>query len=150
MRITIAFLLLLASAFATPTSAGPYGDDLAKCLVKSSSDADRNMLVKWFFAGAALHPEIRDIATITEAQREALNRQAAALFERLLTQACKTELQEAVKYEGAVVFRSSFQVLGQVAGQGLFSHPAVNAGMQDFTKYLDMGKLAALMGTPPK
>ena len=140
--LVVAFLLL---ALAVPAHAGPYGDDLAKCLVDKSSDADKTALVKWFFAMAALHPDVQSIAAVTPAQREGLNRNVAELFERLLTDSCKAEAKKAMKYEQQTALQSSFGVLGQVAAQGLFSDPAVEASMGEFTKYLDEEKLKAIL-----
>jgi hypothetical protein len=126
--------------------AGPYSDELAKCLVRSTTDSDKNYLVKWMFASAALHPEVKSIAAITDAQRDELNRNAARLFERLITDSCLTETQEALRFEGRVTIQSSFQVLGQVAARGLFSDPAVAKSMTDFSNYLDKQKLEKVFG----
>src|SRR5258706_11445451 len=73
----------LASALAL---AGPYSDEMAKCLVKSTSDADKNMLEKWMFAAAALHPAVQSIASVSDAERNELNKSTARLVERLLTE----------------------------------------------------------------
>ena len=65
---------VLASALAL---AGPYSDEMAKCLVKSSSDADKNMLVKWMFAAAALHPAVQSIASVSDAERSSSTRRSS-------------------------------------------------------------------------
>ena len=137
--ITVAFALAVLS----PESAlaGPYGDELAKCLVKSTTDADKTYLVKWLFAAAALHPDVKSIASVSDAQRDELNKNAAKLFERLLTESCRSEAQEAVKYEGPSTLESSFNVLGQVAARGRFSHPTVARGTGELTNYVDKQKL---------
>jgi hypothetical protein len=44
----------------------------------------------------------------------------------------------------------SFQVLGQVAGQKLFTSPEVVAGMAGLKKYLDVEKLKALTPSTPE
>jgi hypothetical protein len=58
---------------------------------------------------------------------------------------CRAELQTAVKYEGPLVLQGSFQVLGEVAGGGLFSHPSVSGFMGEFTKHLDKAAFDAVM-----
>ena len=138
--ITVAFALAALS----PALAGPYGDELAKCLVKSTTDADKTYLVKWLFAAAALHPDVKSIASVSDAQRDELNKNAAKLFERLITESCRSETQEAVKYEGPSTLESSFNVLGQVAARGLFSHPAVATGTGELTNYVDRQKLESV------
>ena len=44
--------------------AGPYGEEMTKCLVRSISAADRTSLSKWLFATMALTPEIE--VTLTQ------------------------------------------------------------------------------------
>jgi hypothetical protein len=128
------------------TGAGPYSDELATCLVRSTTDADKNYLVKWMFAAAALHPAVKSIASVSDAERDDLNKNAAKLFERLVTDSCKTETQDAVKFEGPGTLQTSFEVLGQVAGRGLLSDPAVARSLADFASYLDKKKLEQTFG----
>jgi hypothetical protein len=139
--IALAFVLALPFLTARPASAGVYSDELAKCLVRSTTDADRTFLVKWLFASAAQHPAVRSISSLSEVERIDLNRNAAKLFERLITETCMTQTQEAVKYEGATTLQSSFEVLGAVAGRGLLSDPTVAKSMAEFANYLDKQKI---------
>ena len=49
MKLTIVLAsvaLALAALSSGPAVAGPYSDELAKCLVRSTTDADKNYLVK--------------------------------------------------------------------------------------------------------
>jgi hypothetical protein len=140
----IVFSLTLATAESAP--AGPYVDEMSRCLVRSTSEADRNFLVKWMFAAAAVHPAVRSIASISDAQRDELNKSAAKLLERLITESCKSEMHNALTYEGAGALQASFQVLGQVAARGLFSDPAVARGMADVDGYMDKPKIERLFG----
>jgi hypothetical protein len=142
-RITAAIALAsaLACAGMSPAHAGPYADDMAKCLVRSTSAADRTDFVRWFFAAAASHPAVQSLAAVTPEQREAANKSTAALFQRLLTESCRNEVQQAVKYEGPQTIGSSFQVFGEVAGRELFTDPSVTQAMGGFEKYFDKQKL---------
>jgi len=125
----------------TAAAAGPYSDELAKCLVRSTTTSEKNALIKWVFAAAALHPEVKGIASVTDSEREELSKATGKLFERLVSDSCKTETQDAVKYEGPSVFQSAFSVLGQVASIGLFTDPSVSGYMGDFLKYIDKSKV---------
>lgn len=138
-------LALLSSA---PAHAGPYSDEMAKCLVASTSEADKNFLVKWMFAAAALHPAVKSISSVTDAQRNELNVKTAKLFERLLTESCKKQVQTAIKYEGQSTIESAFQVLGQVAARGLFSDPSVNGFIAQLGNHIDKQKLESVIGAP--
>ena len=139
------FLPASPSAFA-----GPYSDEMAKCLVTSTSEADKNFLVKWMFAAAALHPAVKSISSVTDTQRNELNVRTAKLFEKLLTVSCKSQVQQAVKYEGQSTIDSAFQVLGQVAARGLFSDPAVNGFIAQLGNHIDPKKMESVLGAPKK
>jgi hypothetical protein len=97
---------------------------------------------------AALHPAVGSIASVSDAKRDELNRNAAKIVERLLTESCRSETRNALKHEGSGAFEQSFRVLGQVAGRQLFSDPAVAKSITDFANYLDQQKLKALAPQP--
>jgi hypothetical protein len=140
----ISLLLGTSSAFA-----GLYSDDMARCLVSATTTKDKTDLVRWIFSNAALHPEVASISSITPERRAEINRLAGALLERLLTESCRKQTQDALKYEGQLAMQTSFQVLGQVAMLELMSNPAVGAGFSGIGKYIDETKLKELApGTP--
>jgi hypothetical protein len=133
--------LALFAASAAPSHAGIYSDELAKCLVASTSNSDRSLLVRWIFSTAALHPDVSSIAAVTPAQREGTNRATGQLIDRLLTVACSKQTRDALKLEGPQALQSSFQVLGQVAMRSLMENPAVAQGFQGMGKYMDEKKI---------
>jgi hypothetical protein len=137
--ICAVFSVIMLSS--TEAAAGPYADELAKCLVRSTTTSEKNALIKWIFAAAALHPEVKGISSVTEAQREELSKSTGRMVERLLADSCKTETQDAMRYEGPGVFQSAFTVLGQVASVGLFTDPSVSGYMADFLRYVDKAKV---------
>src|SRR5262245_65212377 len=108
--------LLFAAALAgvsEKVAAGPYADDLSRCLVGATSAEDKNTLVKWVFSIAALHPALGSVSAVTDAQRTRTDRDVAALFESLLTERCKKQTQSAVRYEGEKTIGVAFEVLGE-------------------------------------
>ncbi len=139
------FVALGVSLLCGAAHAGVYSDDMAKCLVASTSVKDKTDLVRWIFANAALHPDVTGISSISPASRDDMNRTTAVLLERLLTEACRKQTQEAVRYEGPIAIQLSFQVLGQVAMKELMSNKAVSAGFEAFVKYLDKAKIEGLV-----
>jgi hypothetical protein len=124
--------------------AGIYTDDLSKCLVKATTQADRVELMTWIFEAMSAHPAVRSLSTVTDAQREVANRRAAGLMQRLLTEDCRPQTVDAVRYESMGAIQQSFMVLGQVAMGGLMQDPTVAQNMQKLGTYLDGGKFAAL------
>lgn len=149
-RLTTAAALLAVAAFPCATRAGIYGDDLARCLVANTSDADRTLLATWIFTVISVHPEAERIATIADEDREAVAVKAAALFEGLLTETCATETSGAVKYEGASALEGSFKTLGEIAMTTLLAEPRVGAASQNFIKYVDLEKIGAVVGGQPE
>lgn len=139
--VAAAIAVSVCTLSAGPAHAGPYSDGLARCLVESTTTADKNALVKWMFAMAALHPAVKSIASITEAERIQSSRGTAQLFERLLTESCRTQTQQAVKYEGAAALQTGFQMLGQVAARELFADPSVARGLADLENHIDSQKM---------
>jgi hypothetical protein len=124
--------------------AGPYGDDMAKCLVRSTSAADREIFLKWLFSAMALNPSIESMVTISAKQRDDIDKNAGTLFQRLLTVSCRSETMDALRYEGPATIQLAFQVFGQAAARDLLSNPRVAEGMKGLGKYLDESKLKEL------
>jgi hypothetical protein len=142
--------LVLGIAWVVPISAfaGLYTDEVSKCLVSSTTSADRNGLVRWMFAIASLHPEVSAIAIVAPETRDAANKEAAALFQRLLLEACKEPAKNALQYEGPGALDAAFSVLGQIAGRELFTNPEVAAAGGAMAQYLDSAKLQEELGMP--
>lgn len=142
----------VAMTWGASASAGLYSDDLARCLVAKSSDADKITLMQWMFSAMTAHPAVQSMTNITATQREAFTKKGADLFQRLMFVDCRTETVGALKNEGSPAIEAGFQVLGQVAARGLMSDPAVAAQMGSVAKAMDASKLAALAkeaGTQP-
>lgn len=139
--ITIIVLILLVGI----SNAGPYTDDLSKCLIESTSPQDRIELVQWMFSAASQHPAVKNMCSVSEEQSDEMNKKTAALFMKLLTESCREQTQNALKYEGETTLSQSFNVLGQVAGKELFASPEVSNNLAGFKNYLDMEKLKQIV-----
>jgi len=143
---SILFTIIFFNIFSNNVFAGPFTDELSKCLVETTTQRDRDVLVKWMFLSFSLHPQLRPMASISETQRNEGNKNMADLFTKLLTQTCKDETLKAVNNEGTVSLETSFNVLGQVAGSELFSNAEVSKGMAGFEKYWDSEKFIQSLG----
>lgn len=140
------FCLVLAAASAaapSPAHAGPFTDELSKCLVEKTTTQDKSLLVQWIFSMMAMHPDVQGLASVPVAKREDVSRRTGKLFEDLLVVRCKPEAQKAVQYEGQGVFAASFEVLGKIAAGGLFSDPTVAKESAKLGQYVDQKKLEA-------
>lgn len=139
------FILVIALLFSASTQAGIYSNALGRCLVESTSHADKTNLVRWIFAISSLHPEVAPISNITDEQRKRMQQQTADMFQRLMTQSCRDETKQAVRYEGAqMAIQTSFGLLGQIAMKEMMGHGEVNAGFERFAQHVDAEKLREL------
>jgi hypothetical protein len=140
---SIICLVLAALVSAQVAIAGPYTDDLSKCVVEKTTAEERAALVRWMFVCAALHPAAKSLATVSQEQVDSANQQTAELTMKLITETCKERALKAIKYEGAEALQKSFRVLGEVAGRELFSSPEVATGLSGMAKYFDEKRLKA-------
>ena len=52
-----------------PIFAGPFGDEMAKCLVTSTSNRDRTKLLKWIFRVYGEHPEVSYMVNLSDREK---------------------------------------------------------------------------------
>jgi len=151
MRLFLRILLLatFGLAGAATAHAGPLGDDLARCLVSSSTAQDKTEIVRWVFTAVAAHPAVKQMASVTDAQREAASKAMGDLITRLLTVNCADATGKAVRGEGLSSIDTSFAALGQAAIQDLFSDPGVGAALSSMEKYVDVKKIGHLDAAAP-
>ena len=146
--IRIVAMLLLLSPI--QMFAGPYADALGKKLVSSTTSADKAVLVRWMFVSMSLHPDLKDMSSVTPKQREEANRAVGRLIMHMLTETCAVEAREAVKYEGATSIEGAFNIFGQVAGRELFTNPEVGKSLAALNAYIDAKKLQDALVDAPK
>ena len=97
------------------------------------------------FSAIALHKDVASYVNIPIEVRTKINQDTAALYMRLLTDSCKAQTHDGYKYEGQAAVAAAFQLLGEVASQGIFGDPDVAVGMGDLTKYFDQKKIDAVL-----
>lgn len=131
----------LSVGVATPSRADPYSDDLAKCLVSSTTQAQKTVVIQWLFATIALHPSVAPMAKISKTERTTLNEETGKLFTQLLTVTCKKQAQQAALFDGPSALESAFSILGRSAMMGLMGDPKVADGMNGWAKYVDSDKI---------
>ena len=124
-----------------PIFAGPFGDEMAKCLVTSTSNRDRTKLVKWMFRVYGEHPEVSYMVDLSDKEKKAIDKDIAYIFTRLLSEDCVDETKKALDYEGDNVMFTAFQTLGQVAAQGFNVNPSVERSINKFSEFLEYEKL---------
>ena len=144
-KLIAAMAATLAMGCATAASAGVYTDDMTRCLVKATSDADRDTLIRWMFAAMANNGSVKSFSTITADQHKQMERAGGLLFQRLLPTECRKETVAALKFEGNSALESRFGALGQVAMRGLMADPAVSNSMVNWVTFVDQDALKAML-----
>ena len=144
--LSILFVVFTISFHAVPAHAGPYTDDLTRCIVESTTANDRIEFVKWMFFAISMHPVAKNYSSVSEEKIADANKKIAKLMMKLLTESCKEKAEKAIKYEGQIALQTSFRTLGQVAAQDLFTNPDVAAVISGLEKYLDGEKLKSSLG----
>ena len=124
-----------------PIFAGPFGDEMAKCLVTSTSNRDRTKLVKWMFRVYGEHPEVSYMVDLSDREKKVIDKDIADVFTRLLSEDCVDETKKALDYEGENVMFTAFQALGEVAAQGFNVNPIVEKSINKFTEFIEYEKL---------
>ena len=140
LYIFIAFTFLL-NISNKPIFAGPFGDEMAKCLVTSTSNRDRAKLLKWMFRVYGEHPEVSYMVDLSDREKKVIDKDIADVFTRLLSEDCVDETKKALDYEGDNVMFTAFQTLGQVAAQGFNVNPIVERSINKFNEFIEYEKL---------
>ena len=124
-----------------PIFAGPFGDEMARCLVTSTNKRDKAKLVKRVLKVYGEHPEVSNMVNLSEREKNVIDKDVAQIFTRLLSEDCADETKKALDYEGDKVMYTAFSVLGQVAAKGFNEHPNVANSMNKFIELIDTEKL---------
>lgn len=144
-RVFLVAVCATVSLWSAAAQASEEVDRLSQCLVESASPKDQATLVRWIFSAVGQNPSLKSMSTLTAEEREQINRNMAAMFERLMLQDCRKDAVAAMKAEGPKAVELAFGVMGQRAAQQLMSDPASTAELEKMASYLDEAKWAALM-----
>ena len=140
--LLLAFFITLS----LPSMAGPYVDELKKCLVESSSPNDMRNLVKWVARAIAAHPNLGDLYAISPAKEAEIDKNFAQYVERVLLENCHRQTQNLMRYENTDGLRVAFEFLGQVAMQQLMEDRNVTTAIGAFIKHVDIKRFEATLG----
>lgn len=156
-NLVLAVMCILATASAWPLRAAPASaqtgatpaaatqtpqEALTSCLLASTTDDDRRVLVQWIFLVMSRYPDVSSMVQVQESERQRINKQAGGIFERLMVDNCGGELKLALTKSGTDAIGKSFEVLGQTAMGALLQNPAVNAESAAVMSNVDLDRSA--------
>ena len=144
--LIIIFVIFLSLQF--KTYAGPFADALSRCVVISTNEVEQTKLIYWVVRWLSEHPELKyELGDVyTGSQKVKADVYAAEIFTELLTNKCKNETYEAIKYEGDVAIENAFSTLGEVAMLKMLQDETVIKNSEEFLKYVDSKKFEELFG----
>ena len=145
MLNTLRILLVAALSLHMTAQANPTTDALGKCLSDSSTGKDRKDLAKWIFVAMSAHPEIGSISRASPESIESIQRTSAALFTRLISEACPSEMRAVIKSDGTEGIKVSFEYLGKMAMQELMSNAQVSGAIGGIERYVDKAKVEPVL-----
>jgi hypothetical protein len=109
------------------------------------TEKDKADLARWFLASLGQHPAMADIMSITPEKKDVIDKAAGSVNNRILGVACGKELRATVQIEGVASAKKSFAFFGELAMQEAMTNQAVTKGLSDAEKYIDIGKINAVI-----
>ncbi|MDY6459369.1 hypothetical protein [Acinetobacter faecalis] len=143
--------LLVVSALMGATqmaSASVTVDNLSNCLVKSTTDADKKVVLQWTFVALSAHPDLQSFSQVTTEQRDGLDKNLAQVLQRILVDQCSAETKAVIQTDGLQAVGDSFQELGQETGEQILKTPEIKDQYKGLIRYLDLSKLVTTFLTP--
>jgi len=145
-RLTLVALIIVSLSF-LPSSINAQSatDELGVCLVRSSSEVDKELLTAWIFAAMTAHPSVRDLVSLSSVTMTEINVAIGELITDLLSNRCRTEVVNALTRDGLGALETSFESLGEAAMAELLTDPLVAAQITGYVAYLDMDALSSIV-----
>ena len=147
-RIRSFFLGATLSGAAQVSMASPAVDQLSDCLVKSTTATDKTTVLQWTFVALSAHPDLKAYSNVTAQQKENLDRNLAAVLQRILVEQCAAQTKAVIQSEGLEAVGDSFQALGRTTGEEILNNPEVNHQLKGVLRYVDLNKLVTTFLTP--
>lgn len=141
----LASSLLLTAQMAL---ASTVQDQLSSCLVKSTTAADKTAVLQWTFAALSTHPDLKAFTQVSDVQKEQLDKNFAAVVQRILVEQCSTQAKAVIQADGIEGIGASFQELGQITGEEILKNPEIKSQLKGVLKYVDLNKLVMTFLTP--
>ena len=144
---SLALLMIVSGPVAAQGNAdtNQLAEKLGQCLVDNSTGADRIAVAGWMLAAIASAPQLKDVAVVTPAKKEQLDRGMAAVFTRLMTKDCPAQAQALIATQDQSGFEVAGGALGKIAMQELLGNPASQRAIGEYTRYLNRADFSGVM-----
>ena len=106
-KIMVSILTVSLSIVPTCTQAGPYQDDLIRCIGRNLTEPDKVNFAAFVALAMSSLPELEGVVFIDEIRVEGIIEGYAKSIERLYLRDCLPEAKLVVKFEGQSVLAAS-------------------------------------------
>jgi len=140
-KVFTAAALALSCVLTAPAQANV--NDFSICLADSLNGKERKQLATWVFYAMAAHPELKELANVSQERRIEMDKSVAKLMTRLLTEDCSEHVVAAM-HQDPLAIQRAFEFVGQVAMQELLADQAVTNSISNYAHYVDQEAIASL------
>ena len=81
-------------------------------------------------------PQLENVVTVDQAEKDAIDQRVAQLFVRLFTVDCAEEVRPLLAANDTRSLKMAFGMLGEVAAAELMSNPQANAALSGYVQYI--------------
>ena len=150
LKLVASTLILFSGAALSQTApqTGSSPESLTRCLRLNTSGNDRLMTARWFLTSLGSADAVSGAVVVNPAARLEANKAFAALWVRLSTKDCRTELKPMLKKDTGEAFGFAGQILGQIAMQEVLTSPSAEKAVSEFVNYVseaDMKSVESLV-----
>lgn len=137
------FVILILICLATSSSAnsGEHANALSQCLIKNTTEKDKDVMARWVFSTLSQHPSISSMSTLSENTKTTADRDMAQLVETFMYNKCKVQVKNALQKEGPKAIELSIRQYAQVTGEEMLRDPSITNNVTNLAQHLDLMKL---------
>ena len=135
---------LVAAGLAGPACAGAGTDAVRACISTSTTQADLEELVVYYWVTISKLPRLQPLVNITSVQRDAIYARAGAIVSRIFFEDCREQMIQAIVTDGGPPSRV-FVDFSEHMSRAIESNPALVRETGIVRNYIDSDKVNALV-----
>lgn len=143
LRLTLA-AALVAAGLAAPAFAGAGTDAVRACVNASTTPADLEELLVYYWVATSKLPRLQPLVNITSVQRDAIYARAGTIVSRIFFEDCREQMIQAIVTDGGPEQRVLVD-LSEPMSRAAASNPALARETGIVRNYIDSDKLKAVL-----
>jgi hypothetical protein len=123
-------------------------NELGRCIVSKTTGEDRIAVAGWMLAALASAPQLKGVAEVAPARKDAADRGMARTYTRLIAKDCESQSRALFATRKPEAFGAASRPLGEIAMRELMSDPATMAALAAYANYLDNDDFKDVIPSP--